>query len=48
LKRESTRVKDKEIELKDLHERLQKVSKDLNVLELRGDVTKKWVQTLRF
>ncbi len=37
LKRESTRVMDEEIELKDVHERLQKVSKDLDVLELKGD-----------
>ncbi len=48
LRRESTRVKDGEIELKDVHKRLQKVSKDLDVLELKGGQTKKWVQTLGF
>jgi len=32
LRRESTRVKDGEIKLKDVHERLQKISKDLDVL----------------
>jgi hypothetical protein len=48
LKREFTKVKDREIELKDVHERLQKVSKDLDVLELRGDQTKKWMLILGF
>jgi hypothetical protein len=36
LRRESTRVKDREIELKDAHERLQKVQKIFGVLELKG------------
>jgi hypothetical protein len=31
LRKESRRVKDGEIKLKDVHERLQKVSKDLDV-----------------
>jgi hypothetical protein len=48
LRKQSTRVKDGEIELKDVHERLHKVSKDLDVLELKGGETKKWVQTLGF
>jgi hypothetical protein len=48
LRRESSKVKDGEIELKDAHERLQKVSKDLDVLELKGGQTKKWVQALGF
>jgi hypothetical protein len=48
LRRKSTRVKNGEIELKDVHGRLQKVSKDLDVLELKGGQTKKWVQTLGF
>ncbi len=39
---------DKEIELKDAHERLEKVSKDFDVPELKGSQTKKWVQTLGF
>ncbi len=47
-RRESTKVKDREIELKDVHERLQKVSKGFDVLELKGGQTKKWVQTLGF
>jgi hypothetical protein len=40
VKREHNRIKDGEIELKDVHEKLHSISRDLDVLHLKGGRTK--------
>jgi hypothetical protein len=46
LKREHNRIKDGEVELKDVHEKLRSISRDLDVLHLKGGCMKQWVQSL--
>ncbi len=43
VKREHNKIKNGEIELKDVHEKLHSISKDLDVLYLKGGCTKQWV-----
>jgi hypothetical protein len=47
VKRELNKIKDGEVELKDVHERLHSISKDLDVLDLKCGRTKQWAQSLR-
>jgi hypothetical protein len=47
MKRELNMIKDGEVELKDVHERLHYVSRDLDVLDLKCGHTKQWAQSLR-
>jgi hypothetical protein len=46
VKRELNKIKDGEVELKDVHERLHSISKDLDVLDLKCGRTKQWAQSL--
>jgi chromosome segregation ATPase len=46
VKRELNKIKDGEVDFKDVHERFHFVSKDLNVLDLKCSCTKQWVQSL--
>jgi hypothetical protein len=47
VKRELNKIKDGEVEPKDVHERLHSISKDLDVLDLKCGRTKQWAQSLR-
>jgi hypothetical protein len=46
VKREHNMIKDGEIELKDVHEMLCSIYRDLDVLHLKGGHMKQWVQSL--
>jgi len=46
VKREHIKIKDGEIEVKDVHEKLLFISRDLDVLHLKGGHMKQWVQSL--
>ncbi len=46
LNREHNRIKDGEVELKDVHEKLRSIFRDLDVLHLKGGCMKQWVQSL--
>jgi hypothetical protein len=43
VKREHNRIKDGEIEFKDVHEKLRSISRDLDVLHLKGGRLKQWI-----
>jgi hypothetical protein len=46
VKREHNMIKDGEIELKDVHEMIHSIYRDLDVLHLKGGHMKQWVQSL--
>ncbi len=46
MKKEHNNIKDGEIELKDVHEKLHSISRDCDVLHLKGGRTKQWIQSL--